>query len=170
MFEFTLEYYSSYLHVNKSQISIFKTIDTTITYLLCFKRASKDITKHEMKEIALLKENALEFSFNNKPIGIKHMLTIHEYSMKKHNEKLCLDFFKSVFGVSLNVGGSLTPSDKKHIYLNNQPCLATPYLIDRNRDKPHFYPFVVSLDRCSRSCDIIQIYIYCEDLFSMPSI
>ena len=50
----------------------------------------------------------------------------------------------------LGFGGSLTTTC---MFLNNQPCTATPTDTDLNPDELHFYSFIVSLDRCDGSCN-----------------
>ena len=38
----------------------------------------------------------------------------------------------------------------KYLSLNNKPCLARPTHVDLNLNKLHYYPFMISLDRCHR--------------------
>ena len=42
---------------------------------------------------------------------------------------------------------------RKCISLNNEPCLVRPPVIDLNPKKVLYYPFMISLERCSRSCN-----------------
>ena len=60
----------------------------------------------------------------------------------------------------LSFGRSLV----KYILLNSEPCLAKGTIIGLNPTELRFYPFMVSLDRCSGSCNIF------DDLFDRPYI
>ena len=40
--------------------------------------------------------------------------------------------------------------------LNNKPYLARPTFIDLDSNKIHYYPFIVSLDRCNGSCNALD--------------
>ena len=44
----------------------------------------------------------------------------------------------------------------KCISLNNGTFLARPIFIDLKPDEPHYFPFIVSLDRCNGSCNILD--------------
>ena len=37
--------------------------------------------------------------------------------------------------------------------MNNQPCMVRPTPIDLNPDELHYYPFIISLDRCDGNCN-----------------
>ena len=41
----------------------------------------------------------------------------------------------------------------KYVSLNNQPCQATPKLVDKNSDETLFYSFIVSVIKCGESCN-----------------
>lgn len=43
---------------------------------------------------------------------------------------------------------------KKCISLKNVPCLARPTLINLNSNEIHYFPFIVSLDRCNTLDDL----------------
>lgn len=49
--------------------------------------------------------------------------------------------------------GTKASDRTKWISLNNEACLARPALIDFNSYKLYYYSFIVSVDRCNRSCD-----------------
>ena len=57
---------------------------------------------------------------------------------------------KQVFIVLLNFSGSLVT---KCVSLNNELCMSRPNLIDLNPIELNYYPFMVSLDKCSGSCN-----------------
>ena len=58
---------------------------------------------------------------------------------------------KQVFIVLLNFSGSLVT---KCVSLNNELCMSRPNLIDLNPIELNYYPFMVSLDKCSGSCNV----------------
>ena len=67
-----------------------------------------------------------------------------------------LSFIKQVFIVLLSFSCSLARVAKvsnrtKHLYLNNEPCLVRPTLIDLNLVELKYYPFIISLDKSSGS-------------------
>ena len=37
----------------------------------------------------------------------------------------------------------------KFVSLNNEPCMARPIFIGLNPVEPNYYPFMISLDKCS---------------------
>ena len=41
----------------------------------------------------------------------------------------------------------------KYVSLNNQPCQATPKLVDKNSDETLFYSLIVSANKCGESCN-----------------
>ena len=43
----------------------------------------------------------------------------------------------------------------KSLFLNDEPCLVRPAIIDMNLVEVKCYPFMVSLNRCSGSCNVL---------------
>ena len=39
--------------------------------------------------------------------------------------------------------------------LNEEPCMVRPTLIDLNPVELKYYPFMISLDKCSGSCNVL---------------
>ena len=71
---------------------------------------------------------------------------------------------KQVFTALLSFSGSLAT---KFVPLNNEPCMIRPTLINLNPFEPNYYPFMIVLDRFSKS------YSSFDDLFTkicIPSI
>ena len=59
----------------------------------------------------------------------------------------------------LSFSESLTCYQTKCLSLNDEPCMgcmATPTLIDLNLVELKYYPFMISLDKCSGSCYILS--------------
>ena len=72
-----------------------------------------------------------------------------------------LIFIKQTFVALLCLSTSLpwvakVFDSKKCVSLNNGPCLSRPTLIDFNSNKPHFYQFMVRLNRCNESCNTLD--------------
>ena len=64
-----------------------------------------------------------------------------------------------MFIVLLSFSESLTCYQTKCLSLNDEPCMgcmATPTLIDLNLVELKYYPFMISLDKCSGSCYILS--------------
>ena len=72
-----------------------------------------------------------------------------------------LSFIKEVLIVLLNFSGYLTT---KCVLLNDGPCMVRRTLIDLNLVEFNYYSFMVSLDKCSGSCnsgnDFLQKYLF----------
>ena len=45
----------------------------------------------------------------------------------------------------------------KCVSLNNEPCMIKPFLIDLIPVELKYYPFMISLDKCSGSCNAAYI-------------
>ena len=59
---------------------------------------------------------------------------------------------KPVFIGLLSFRGSLPTRCEK---LNNEPCMIRPTLIDLNPVEFNYYPLMISLDKCSGSCNSV---------------
>ena len=75
-------------------------------------------------------------------------------------------FIKNMFNGLLSFSGSLASMTNVSIFtkctfVNNQPCMTRPALIDLNLDEynqgSHYYLFIVNLDRYNRSCNTLDI-------------
>ena len=60
---------------------------------------------------------------------------------------------KQVFIALLSFSSSLTRDQTKCLFLNDEPCMVRPTLIDLNPFEFRFYPFMISLHKCSGSCN-----------------
>ena len=65
-------------------------------------------------------------------------------------------FIKQVFIVLLSFSSSLAHDQTKCLFLNNEPCMARPTLIDLIPFGLRYYPFMISLDKCSRSGNVLS--------------
>ena len=55
-----------------------------------------------------------------------------------------------MFSVLLKFSKSLAT---KCVPLNNEPCIPIPILVDLNPVELNYYPFMISLGKCSGSCN-----------------
>ena len=64
-----------------------------------------------------------------------------------------INFTKLVFIVLLSFNISLAT---KCLSLKDEPCMVRPTLIDLNPVELKYYPFTISLDTCSGSCNVLS--------------
>ena len=57
----------------------------------------------------------------------------------------------NLFVVLLNFSESLARDQTKCLFLNDEPCMVRPTLIDINSAELKYYPLVISLNKCARS-------------------
>ena len=66
---------------------------------------------------------------------------------------------KQVFFVLLRFSESLAcvarVSDQKNVFLNDEPCKVRPTVINLNPVELEYYPFMISLDKCTGSCNVL---------------
>ena len=60
---------------------------------------------------------------------------------------------KEVFVVLLSFSVSLAT---KCLFLNDEPCMVRPTLINMNPIELKYYPFMISLNKCTGSCNILS--------------
>ena len=61
-----------------------------------------------------------------------------------------------MFTVLLSFSKYLVCNQTKCLFLNDKPCIIRPTLIDLNPVELNYYPFMISLDRCSGSCNVLS--------------
>ena len=59
----------------------------------------------------------------------------------------------SLFIVLLSFSISLA---SKCLFLNDEPCMGRPTLIDMNPFEIKYYPFMISLNKCTGSCNVLS--------------
>ena len=57
--------------------------------------------------------------------------------------------------VLLRVSNSLAQYQTKGLFLNYEPCIVRPNLINMNPFEAIYYPFMNSLNQCSESCNFL---------------
>ena len=60
---------------------------------------------------------------------------------------------KQVFNLLLNLSESLAT---KCLFFSNEPCMVRPTLIDLNPVELKYYPFMISLNKCTGSCNVLS--------------
>ena len=44
----------------------------------------------------------------------------------------------------------------KFLFLNDEPCMTRPTLTDMNSVELKYYPFMISLNKCNGSCNVLS--------------
>ena len=44
----------------------------------------------------------------------------------------------------------------KCLFLSDKLCMVRPTIIDMNPVEPNYYPFMISLNKCTRSCNVLS--------------
>ena len=58
--------------------------------------------------------------------------------------------------VLLNFSSSLVRDRTKYLFLNDEPCMVRRTLIDMNPVELKYYLFVISIDKCTGSCNVLS--------------
>ena len=61
----------------------------------------------------------------------------------------------SLFIVSLGLSESLVRNQTKCMFLSDEPCMVRPNIIDMNPFELKYYPFMISLNKCTGSCNVL---------------
>ena len=67
------------------------------------------------------------------------------------------NFIKEAFIVLLNFSSSLVI---KYLPLNDKPCMIRPTFIDLNHVELYYYTFMIGLDKCNGSCNVLSPKVY----------
>ena len=62
----------------------------------------------------------------------------------------------SLFIVFLSFRESLACDQPKYMFLNDEPCMVRPTLIDMNPNGFKYYPFMTSLNKYTGSCNVLS--------------
>ena len=65
------------------------------------------------------------------------------------------NLIKQVLVVLLSFSESLACDQTKFLFLNDEPCMARPTLIDLNPFELKYYPFKIILDKYNGSCNVL---------------
>ena len=61
-----------------------------------------------------------------------------------------------LFIVLLSFNSSLARDRTKCLSLNGEPCMVRPSLIDLNPGELKYYPLIISLNKCTESCNVLS--------------
>ena len=62
----------------------------------------------------------------------------------------------SLFIVLLRFSLSLARDQTKSLFLNDEPCMVRPTLIDMNPIELKYYPFMISLNKCTGNFNVLS--------------
>ena len=62
----------------------------------------------------------------------------------------------SLFIVLFSFNKSLARDQIKCLFLNDEPCMAGPSLIDMNPVELKYYPLMITLGKCTGSCNVVS--------------
>ena len=62
----------------------------------------------------------------------------------------------SLFIVLLSFSESFAHEQTKCLFLNDKPCMVRPTIIDMNLAELKYYPFIISLNKCTGSCNVLS--------------
>ena len=67
----------------------------------------------------------------------------------------------SLFIALLSFSESLAREQTKCVFLNDEPCMLRSTLIDMNPVVLKYYPFIISLNKCTGSCNVyLQKHVF----------
>ena len=68
-----------------------------------------------------------------------------------------------IFGfIALLISSARVTDLTKCLFLNDEPCMVRPTIIDMNPVELKFYPFMVSLNKCTGSCNVLSPKIHVQ--------
>ena len=56
----------------------------------------------------------------------------------------------------MSFSSSLALQRTKYLFLNDEPCVVRPTLIDLNPVELKYFPFMISLNKCIGSCNVLS--------------
>ena len=94
------------------------------------------------------------YSVDYNSIDKSDILNIHKYLITRNNIKFSL--IKQLLIVLLSFSESLACDRTKYLFLNDESCMIRLTLIDLSPVELKYYPFMISLDKCSESCNVLS--------------
>ena len=61
-----------------------------------------------------------------------------------------------LFIVLRSFSKSLARNRTKRLFLSYEPCMVRPTLIDKNPNELKYHPFMISLNKCTGSCNVLS--------------
>ena len=62
----------------------------------------------------------------------------------------------NLFILLLSFSKSLARDQTKCLFLNDKPCVVRPNIIGMNPVELKYYPFMISLNKCTGSCNVLS--------------
>ena len=62
----------------------------------------------------------------------------------------------SLFFALFSFSSSLAFSQTQCLFLNDESCMVRPTFNDMNPVEPKYYPFMISIDKCTGSCNVLS--------------
>ena len=62
----------------------------------------------------------------------------------------------NLFIVILSFSEFLAHNGTKYLFLDDEPCMVRPTIIDMNPVELKYYPFMISLNKCTGSCNVLS--------------
>ena len=103
-----------------------------------------------------LNEYVYDFSVDFDAIAVNDILGIHKNLMKKKQYKM--SGFITFFSCSV-----LSVNSLQCVSMNNQGCKRRSEIVNVNTNKPTFYPYSITINKCKGSCNPV------DDLYTMCS-
>ena len=97
------------------------------------------------------------FSVGCNDVKKSDILNTHKFCNDEEKYKIIFGLIKPVFILLLSSSESYAT---KYMSLNNEKCMVRPTLIELNPVKLNYFPFMITLDKCSAS------YKYVGDLYT----
>ena len=63
---------------------------------------------------------------------------------------------RNLFITLLSFSSSLARDRTKCLFLNDKPCMVRPNIIDMNPNELKYYSFMISLNKCTGSCNVFS--------------
>ena len=63
---------------------------------------------------------------------------------------------RNLFIALLSFSSSLARDRTKCLFLNDKPCMVRPNIIDMNPNELKYYSFMISLNKCTGSCNVFS--------------
>ena len=163
---------TSYLFVNEKEIFKIKGDNKNVNFPTQFslETISNGFSATESREVSL-NGKVYDVSVNYNAIDKSGILNILMYVIIKNNIKQCsnltcyltkLNFTKHAFIALLSFSKTLAT---KCISLSKETCKIRPTLINLNPAELKYYPLMISLEKCSGSCNSVNdlyggIYVF----------
>ena len=116
---------------------------------------SNGFSANESREVSL-NGNVCDFSVDYNSIDKYDMVSINKYLTNKNNMKKYSALLNKCLLYLLSFSESLVRNQTKCLFLNDEPCMVIPTLIDLDPFELKCYPLTNSLNKCTESCNVFS--------------